>query len=698
MARQFNGADSVGTNTKGNASQDDFTGFALFKPDGNAGGFIMHNGHGNDSGAGWGMGVSGTTHQFTADIAFVAAYNTGLFSRLKRWNRGVILRRGGTWHAFLNGKKSTVVITNAPFTISDRYYIGARSNSSGTLGSFFRGGIKRVSLWARAVSDQEGMALSKGTIQPHQIPLSLSQDHILNGAGTTEPAFRVGLTLTVVGATITGNASAIYRFFADIWQKAKRGGTSYTTELTETVTLVDTVTKLTGKVLTDVVTLVDTVVRAMQRTLTETVTLVDSVIKATARTFTEIVRIIDGWGSALDFNGTTTVVNIGSPSPLATMLNNFSFECRVKLDSVTGFRRFFAARRTTTANGWGFGLDGAKLLFTTFGVQDYVTTLVTLITGREYHLGVVFTSSNHARFYVNGVFIEQINASAGGMVANTDDTWQLGAGTGVLSATLQELLDGPMDEARLYQNRALSDAEMAEHAANRFVDETGLVFYYDFEEATGTSLVDKSGNGYHGTITSGSWVASGVPKSITYASGLFLQTTKVLGETVTLVDTVIKSLGRTLTDAITLVDSIIKSTARTLTDPVVLVDTITRSFNRTLSEVVTLVDTLVRQTSRTLTEAITVVDTLIKATAKVLNEAVTLSDTILRAMERTFTETVTLVDTVLKQLSKTFTEAVTLTDTFAYRLITKMRKGATILLTAADKAVTLLKKAGRSIL
>jgi hypothetical protein len=509
---------------------------------------------------------------------------------------------------------------------------------------------------------------------------------------------------------------------------------AFTTTLTETVTLVDTVLKLTSKVLTDVVTVVDTVLKLTSRVFVEAVTMVDTIVKTTSKVLREVVRVVAGWGYALDFNGSTSVVNIGKPTPLTTMVNNFSFECRAKLDGVSGFRRFFSAKRTTTANGWGFGLDGAKLLFTTFGVQDYTTTLVTLVSGREYHLGVVFTSSNHARFYVDGVFVEQVNASGGGMNANSDDDWQLGASTLALSATLSEFMDGQMDEARLYKDRAISDAEMLEHAANRYVDETGLVFYYDFEEATGTSLVDKSGNGYDGVITAGSWVASGVPKAITYASGVFLQTGKVLGETVTLVDSVIKTttkvltdvvtvvdtvvrqsykvltdtvtvvatltnlFGRVLTETITVVDSVIKSTARTLADPIVLVDTITRSFNRTLSEVVTLVDTLVRQTSRTLTEAITVVDTVVKMTSRALIEAVALSDTMVRAIERTFTETVVLVDNVYRQLGKTYTETITLVDTFSYRLITKMRKGATILLTTTQSAITLLKKAGRTVL
>lgn len=63
------------------------------------------------------------------------------------------------------------------------------------------------------------------------------------------------------------------------------GGTAYTQSLDETVTVVDTASKETGKVLNETLVLVDSITRALDRTLSEVITLVDTV--DTAQVFTE---------------------------------------------------------------------------------------------------------------------------------------------------------------------------------------------------------------------------------------------------------------------------------------------------------------------------------------------------------------------------------------------------------------------------
>lgn len=69
--------------------------------------------------------------------------------------------------------------------------------------------------------------------------------------------------------------------------------TAYTKELTEVITLVDTITKQTSKPLTEVVTLVDVIIKSTARTLVDAVTLVDTITKITSRAFTEVVTLVD---------------------------------------------------------------------------------------------------------------------------------------------------------------------------------------------------------------------------------------------------------------------------------------------------------------------------------------------------------------------------------------------------------------------
>ncbi len=70
---------------------------------------------------------------------------------------------------------------------------------------------------------------------------------------------------------------------------------------------------------------------------------------------------------------------------------------------------------------------------------------------------------------------------------------------------------GKMDEIAIY-NKALTETEIQDKM-NTILDpnnETGLVGLYRFEEGTGSSVADLSGNGNNGTIIGGSW-SSDVP-------------------------------------------------------------------------------------------------------------------------------------------------------------------------------------------
>jgi len=90
-------------------------------------------------------------------------------------------------------------------------------------------------------------------------------------------------------------------------------------------------------------------------------------------------------------------------------------------------------------------------------------------------------------------------------------------------------------------------------------------------------------------------------------------------------------------------------------------------FPQIYSETVTLADSILRSVSRTLSELVTLTDVLTTVKVITLNlilETVTLSDTILKSITRNFTESITLTDTILRSISRTLTEALTLTATF----------------------------------
>lgn len=152
-------------------------------------------------------------------------------------------------------------------------------------------------------------------------------------------------------------------------------------------------------------------------------------------------------GTAYRFNGANQEINLGAT--FNGLTSDFTVSAWINPDDTSGVQRVFSS---STGPGWGFGLNGANLRFTTFGILDYNLTLGSPIVAGEWtHLAVTFDSSFDAEFFVNGV---SQGTLAGSSAAN--------AGTGVyrIGSRNGENFDGFIDEVRLY-NEVLSDAEVS---------------------------------------------------------------------------------------------------------------------------------------------------------------------------------------------------------------------------------------------
>jgi len=145
-------------------------------------------------------------------------------------------------------------------------------------------------------------------------------------------------------------------------------------------------------------------------------------------------------GTAVNFNGALDEVYLGSPAALK-MENNFSIAAWIRPNVTTGTQRIFSQY----FGGWigyGFGLSGDELRFTTYGIQDYNTTGLDIPTGEWTHVAVVFDENNDALFYVNGQFEGKLLGSLGAVIGNNN--FFIGS-TGV-----SEWFNGRIDDVRVY--------------------------------------------------------------------------------------------------------------------------------------------------------------------------------------------------------------------------------------------------------
>lgn len=104
------------------------------------------------------------------------------------------------------------------------------------------------------------------------------------------------------------------------------------------------------------------------------------------------------------------------------------------------------------------------------------------------------TDSDAASIYVDGTLLGTQARDGTALIHN--NTWVLGDAT--------DALRGFLDEVAVY-NVAFTAQERDDAYYKGIYPEAGQVFYYKFDEGSGTSLTDSSGNGKTGTITNGAF-------------------------------------------------------------------------------------------------------------------------------------------------------------------------------------------------
>lgn len=197
--------------------------------------------------------------------------------------------------------------------------------------------------------------------------------------------------------------------------------------------------------------------------------------------------IADNNTAVLQFDGQTNYIEIPHQSVLS-LTNNFTVEAWFNAQTLEGYRRMFSK-----FPGFGYGLVGSSLLFTTYWIQDYATA-AQLTAGTWYHLAIVFDASNSVYFYLNGELVKTVaGESPATLAAGALEIGRKAEGH-------DEYWHGQLAELRLW-NRAKTAAEIQAGKSCRLVgDEPNLVGYWPLNEGVGTTIQDKTSNANHGSI------------------------------------------------------------------------------------------------------------------------------------------------------------------------------------------------------
>lgn len=200
---------------------------------------------------------------------------------------------------------------------------------------------------------------------------------------------------------------------------------------------------------------------------------------------------------SLTFNGTTDNVTIPDSTSLR-ISTVFTISAWIKLTNTTGVKRVYQ-------KDGNFSVNGTKLRFTIPSVVDIDDTGSGVLSATTWtHVAIVHTGTGY-QFYVAGAASANITNSNNvtPSVASTTIGW---------TASGSEYFAGNIDDVRVY-SRALSSAEITTLSTGGDPSSTNLGAQWKFDEGTGTTASDSSGNSNTGTVASSSTWSTDVPTS-----------------------------------------------------------------------------------------------------------------------------------------------------------------------------------------
>jgi parallel beta-helix repeat protein len=206
-------------------------------------------------------------------------------------------------------------------------------------------------------------------------------------------------------------------------------------------------------------------------------------------------------GFALRFDGDTDYVNIADAPALQAGITLEAWVRPASFDDPTACTRILSDR--SDFGGVGFGqFEGGRLIFTTFGVQDYITGGRHLALGRWNHVAVVFDAGGTASFYVDGALVETIGGPA--VAVASKEPLQIG---GNPATEDRQRWDGLIDEVRVWGVARSAKEIRGAYLTSIASPAKGLLAGYTFDEGSGASVNDASGNGRSGGVVGASWTS-----------------------------------------------------------------------------------------------------------------------------------------------------------------------------------------------
>lgn len=208
-------------------------------------------------------------------------------------------------------------------------------------------------------------------------------------------------------------------------------------------------------------------------------------------------------------NGSNGYTDMGTINPTGNFSTGVTIECWVKWDAFNTWSRLVdmgngAANNNIFLGNWG---TLPQLRFEAFqgGTMYGVSSPVTMVTGRWYHVAATQTAAGLVTLYIDGVAVTSATLPVPLNISRTSNF------IGRSNWTADAYLDAKMDELRIWSVARTASEIRSNMLKTVAANATGLVAYYRCNEGSGTALVNACTNGGagNGTVISGTaWISS----------------------------------------------------------------------------------------------------------------------------------------------------------------------------------------------
>lgn len=201
-------------------------------------------------------------------------------------------------------------------------------------------------------------------------------------------------------------------------------------------------------------------------------------------------------GGALQFDGGDGQVTIADDDALDIGTEDFTIEFWVYRSSNTTVNQTVIDKFDANA-GYEIVMQSNGLLAFTFGdgTQAFSNGIGGLPVDEWSHVAIALDRDVTAKGYLNGVEVSSANFTVldGQDLSNNVDL--------TIGGEFAQAFDGALDELRIWKTLR-SDEEILENFDQQLTgSEPGLSAYYRFDERTGSSINDATGNGHSGTLS-----------------------------------------------------------------------------------------------------------------------------------------------------------------------------------------------------